>query len=101
MREASGTYDLGLLMLDSDGRVALLIHTPASELNAEISPDGRWLAYESDESGQREIYVRPFPQVDGSRSRVSNGGGTRPLWGRNGKELFYMTPETDRSRVGR
>ena len=55
-----------------------------------FSPDGRWLAYESDESGQLEIYVRPFPDVDGGGLwQVSTGGGTQPLWARNGRELFY------------
>jgi serine/threonine-protein kinase len=59
-------------------------------LNADISPDGRWLAYESNESGQREVYVRPFPDVSGGRWQVSTGGGTRPVFGRNGQELFYL-----------
>ena len=56
----------------------------------EVSTDGRWLAYQSDESGQSEVYVRPFPEVDGGRWQVSTGGGTEPLWARSGKELFYI-----------
>jgi eukaryotic-like serine/threonine-protein kinase len=58
-------------------------------VSADISPDGRWLAYQSDESKQDEIYVRPFPNVDSGRWQVSTGGGTRPAWARNGRELFY------------
>jgi serine/threonine-protein kinase len=82
-----------LLMLTLDGRKATsLIQTMASEQNGAISPDGRWLAYESDESGQYQIYVRPFPQVDGGRWQISPAGGTRPVWARNGRELFYLDP---------
>jgi WD40-like Beta Propeller Repeat len=53
-----------------------------------LSPDGQWLAYESSESGTREIYLEPFPQT-GSRTRVTTGGGRRPLWSPDGKELFF------------
>ncbi len=66
------------------------MRTTFNELNGEISPDGRWIAYQSNESGQEEIYVRPFPEVNSGRSQVSTGGGTRPLWARSGKELFYL-----------
>src|SRR5262249_31946365 len=68
-----------------------LTHTPFLEMNADLSPDGRWIAYESNESGRSEIYVHPYPDVDSGRWQVSNGGGTRPLWARTGRELFYMT----------
>jgi len=53
-----------------------------------FSPDGRWLAYASDESGRQEIYVRPFPGP-GGKSQISTEGGTEPVWARNGQELFY------------
>jgi serine/threonine-protein kinase len=65
------------------------LQTPFSELNAEVSRDGRWLAYESNESGRNEIYVRPFPNVDAGKRQVSTNGGTQPLWAHNGQELFY------------
>jgi len=91
LREGNGKYDLAVLLLGKDGRTEPLIRTAFTELNAEISPDGRWLAYESNESGQREVYVRPFPNVADGRWQVSNGGGTRPLWARSGQELFYLT----------
>jgi len=57
---------------------------------AEISPNGRYLAYQSDDSGQSEIWVRPFPDVRGGTWQISNGGGTRPAWSRNGRELFFL-----------
>ena len=57
---------------------------------ADFSPNGRYLAYQSDESGRSEIYVRPFPRVDNGRWQVSTAGGTRPVWARSGRELFYL-----------
>ena len=56
----------------------------------EFSPDGRYIAYQSNESGTNEVYVRPFPQVETGRWQVSTTGGTRPAWARNGRELFYL-----------
>ena len=84
---------LTLLTLDGDRRMTSLIRTTFNQRNGEISPDGRWLVYESDESGREEIYVRPFPEVDRGRWQVSTGGGLRPLWARNGRELFYQAPD--------
>jgi eukaryotic-like serine/threonine-protein kinase len=57
---------------------------------ADFSPNGRYLAYASAESGRSEIYVRPFPCVDSGRWQVSTAGGTRPAWARSGRELFYL-----------
>jgi serine/threonine-protein kinase len=59
--------------------------------NGTVSPDGRWLAYQSDESGRDEIYVRPFPDVDTGRWLVSSDGGRQPVWARSGRDLFYLT----------
>ncbi len=86
--------DLMLLPLAGDRRPQPLLQTPYDELNAELSPNGRWLAYESNESGQYEIYVRPFPNVTAAKWPVSTSGGTRPLWARNGQELFYESTGT-------
>jgi serine/threonine-protein kinase len=72
----------------ASSRVA--IRTPFFEHNADLSPDGRFLAYQSNESGRIEVYVRPFPAVDGALWQVSSAGGTRPVWRRDGKELFYV-----------
>ena len=69
-----------------------LLATETEELNAEISPDGRWLAYESEETGQSEIYMRPFPDIETGKWQISRGGGTKPLWRRDGQELFFLAP---------
>ena len=71
-------------------RTELLIQTPFYEFGAEVSPDGRWLAYQSNESGQYEIYVRPLPDVARGRWQISTSGGARPAWARNGRELYYI-----------
>ena len=65
-----------------------LMHSPASEGEPTLSPDGHWLAYTSDESGQPEIYVRRFPGLEG-RWQLSDGGGINPRWSPDGRELFY------------
>jgi eukaryotic-like serine/threonine-protein kinase len=70
------------------------LETPFTEQWAEFSPDGRWLAYGSDESGRPEVYVRPYPGP-GRRETVSTNGGTRPAWARGGRELFYTEPHSD------
>ncbi len=81
--------DLALLSLD--GASELLLATEFDERNAQLSPNGKWLAYESDESGQYEIHVRPYPNVDEGHWQISRDGGTRPLWAPDGRELFYLT----------
>ena len=85
--------DLNLLQLalDETHRVTSLVGTRAHETEGTVSPNGMWLAYESTLTGSKEIYVRPFPDVNGGQiSRVSTAGGTRPLWAPSGKELFYV-----------
>lgn len=84
--------NLALLPLDGNGRSQPLMATTFIESGAELSPDGRWLAYQSNESGRDEIYVRPFPDVNAGRWQVSTGGGRMPLWARDGNELFYVAP---------
>jgi hypothetical protein len=69
-----------------------LVRTTSIEFNPEISRDSRYIAYQSNESGRDEIWVRPFPRVNDGRWQVSTGGGTRPAWSRNGRELFYLDP---------
>ena len=85
-------FDVMMLTLEKDHRVQPLVQTPFDERNGEVSLDGRWLAYESNDSGQVQISVRPFPDVNRGRWQVSTGGGTQPLWARNGQELFYLAP---------
>ena len=90
--EGVGVSHVMMLTLEKDRRVQPLVQTPAAERNAEISPDGRWLAYESNDSGQFQIFVRPFPNVTAGLWPVSTGGGMQPLWAKNGQELFYLAP---------
>jgi hypothetical protein len=64
--------------------------TPTRTFNAEISPNGRWVAYQSDESGSFEIYVRPFPALDAGLWQISPSGGSHPVWAQSGRELFFI-----------
>jgi serine/threonine-protein kinase len=80
--------DLLLLAVDT-GRLTPLVQTQFSEVNAEISGDSRWMAYQSTASGQPEIYVRPFPDISRGQWQVSTAGGVQPLWSRDGRELFF------------
>ncbi len=64
-----------------------------------LSPDGRWLAYESNESGTDEVYVRPFPDTDAGKWQVSTSGGRAPVWAHNGRELFYIRPSPARQMM--
>jgi eukaryotic-like serine/threonine-protein kinase len=66
------------------------LQTPFNEGAARFSPDGRWLAYVSDESGGFEIYVQPYPGP-GGKWQISTGGGSEPVWNPNGRELFYRS----------
>jgi serine/threonine-protein kinase len=61
------------------------------EQGAALSPDSRWLAYVSDEQGENEVFVRPFPDVSGGKWQVSSGGGSAPVWAHSGRELFYVS----------
>ena len=82
--------DIYLMTLDGERKMEPLIHGPANELWAEVSPDGHWMVYDSDESGQFEVYVRPFPDpYRGSRWQISAAGGRQPMWSHDGRELFY------------
>ena len=83
--------DVGLLSLDGERTIEWLLESDADESYPAVSPDGRWMAYVSTESGQSEVYVRPFPNVSAGRWQVSRDGGTSPLWGPDSRELFFQT----------
>jgi len=72
-----------------------LVATPATELYPALSPDGRWLAYSSDESGAFEVYVRPFPETAGAKWQVSTAGGSQPIWSSTGRELIYVNGKNE------
>ncbi len=94
--EGRGTtaVDIMTLTFDKDWRSQPLLESPTAERNGEISPDGQWLAYESNDAGPTEVFVRPFPDVTKQKWRLSGeGGGTQPVWARDGKELFYIAPD--------
>jgi Tol biopolymer transport system component len=74
---------------ERDTLVPLVASDRAEETTPALSPDGRWLAYASNESGRYEVYVRPFPNVEAGRWQVSSGGGGEPQWSPTGRELFY------------
>jgi serine/threonine-protein kinase len=88
----------GIKVFDLDTKQAsdLIAQSAALHRNADISPDGRLLAYQSNESGTNEIYVRPFPDIDAGKWQVSRAGGTRPLWAPSGRELFYLAQSAER-----
>jgi eukaryotic-like serine/threonine-protein kinase len=69
----------------------VLVHTPAADVSPSISPDGRWLAYASRESGRWEVYVQGFPTATG-KYQISNGGGGEVAWSRDGRTLYYFAP---------
>ncbi len=76
-----------------------IVATPYDEEAIALSPDGRWIAYESNETGRTEVFIRPFPNTDAGKWQVSNGGGMAPLWGRDGRELFYVNGNRDMTAV--
>src|SRR4029453_1966749 len=88
-----GREERGGVGAAKDGAPRPLVQTMFGEATGGIAPDGRWLAYQADESGRDEIYVRPFPDVSGGRWQVSTGGGRTPLWARTGRELFYRSAD--------
>ena len=81
-------FDIWVLSI-GDCKTRAVIQTAANEMSPEFSPDGRWLAYVSNESGRHEVYVQPYPGP-GERHLISTNGGEQPAWSRNGRELFYV-----------
>jgi Tol biopolymer transport system component len=84
--------DLWVLPLSGDAKPSPYLQTQFLEGQGRVSPDGRWLAYTSNESGNPEVYVGSFPEA-GAKSRVSIKGGVLPQWRADGKELYYLAPD--------
>ena len=87
-RSEDGTWDIGITRLEGESKPEVLLQSPFDERSPSLSPDGRWLAYSSDESGRREIYVQSFPDLD-AKWQISTEGGSEPAWSPKGGELFY------------
>jgi Tol biopolymer transport system component len=87
------------LRMDAAHHVVPLVQTPSDERNGAVSPDGRWLAYEANDTGTFEIYVKPFPAVNSGLWPVSTNGGTQPVWAPKGQELFYLARDGALMRV--
>jgi serine/threonine-protein kinase len=83
--------DVGAMSIEGDRAKKSLLSDKYNKVDPEISPDGRWMAYSSDESGRFEIYLRPYPEVNGGKWQVSTSGGDWPIWSRDGRELFYRS----------
>ena len=91
--EAAATPDIWVLPLIGERKPVPVVATPYAEGQARFSPDGRWLAYFSNETGQSEVNVIPFPGP-GQKIRVSSSGGVEPRWRGDGKELYYLQDRT-------
>ena len=100
--------DIRARLIGTDSVVDVAVAPVFAETGVEVSPDGKWVAYVSTETGRPEIYVRPFPDVARERRQVSNGGAYSPVWSRDGRELFFIddagrrlmtAPVTDRATM--
>src|SRR5437867_1122989 len=96
------SFDIWVLPLEGDRKLFVYLKTNFDERRGQFSPDGRWVAYMSNESGRHEIYVRPFPGQSspggtggrgGGQWQVSTAGGASPRWGAGGQELEYIAPD--------
>ncbi len=100
--------DLWVVRMDGQSKPEILLKTPFNERNARFSPDGRWIAYQSNESGRTEVYLRPFTArgesgepsgASSGRLQVSTTGGISPVWRADGRELYYVAPNADMMAV--
>ncbi len=91
--------DIWVLLLGGDAKPYPLLQSEFSESRGHFSPDGRFFAYVSNESGREEVYVQSFPPA-GGKWQISNGGGSQPHWRRDGKELYYIAPDRKLMVVG-
>jgi eukaryotic-like serine/threonine-protein kinase len=88
----ASNYNLWLLPMEGDHKPVSYLQSPFNEVDAQFSPDGHWMAYASNESGQPQVYVQSIP-ASGAKWQISPAGGVQPRWGRDGKELFYISAE--------
>jgi Tol biopolymer transport system component len=86
---SESNWDVWAMPMSGNRKPFPVVHSRFEERDAEFSPDGQWIAYQSDESSRFEIYIQPFP-TGGERIRVSTDGGVQPRWRQDGRELFYL-----------
>ncbi|HEX9762570.1 MAG TPA: LpqB family beta-propeller domain-containing protein, partial [Acidimicrobiia bacterium] len=91
--------DIQVMQIGVDSQARSLVADRFNETTPALSPDARWLAYASDESGRSEIYIRPFPDVGSGRWQISTNGGEEPLWGPDGRELYYRSDDGQNLQV--
>jgi hypothetical protein len=91
--DTRGRWDVGVVWRDRSDPPELLLRSVFNEHSAVVSPDGRWMAYVTDDSGREEVYVQPFPGP-GARAPISVNGGAEPMWRSDGRELFYRGAES-------
>jgi hypothetical protein len=90
-KQASDVSDVWLLPLTGDRKPRPLLNSSFGESDATVSPDGKWLAYQSTETGRSEVYVRPYPSGPG-KWLISKNGGAQPRWRADGAELYFVEP---------
>jgi Tol biopolymer transport system component len=93
-RGAIGGSDVWVVPVADPSKASALVVSPALETSGQFSPDGRWVAYRSNESGRTEVYVTPFP-AGGARWQISPSGATQPRWSADGRSLYFVSPESD------
>jgi Tol biopolymer transport system component len=94
--DMSSKWDIGIIAMEGDHPLKHLMQESYAEVQPQVSPDGRWIAYSSNESSGSiigQVYVRPFPEVDKGKWQVSTSGGSSPLWSPDGRELFYLSED--------
>ena len=96
---AAGGRDILAMRVGVDSAPVPLLATPYDEEAFALSPDGRFMAYQSDETGRNEIFIRPFPEVETEKRQASDGGGGSPVWSRDGRELYYLSRANDMMAV--
>jgi Tol biopolymer transport system component len=84
--------DIWIVPTDGKTKPFVFLQTPYDEDNATFSPDVHWIAYESDESGDKQVYIQPFPRT-GAKYQISRNGGTRPRWRADGREIFFVAAD--------
>jgi len=96
LRSAQATGAIGIYgVRQGDTTATPLVSSAATNMFPALSPDERWLAYASDESGTMEIYVRPFPETSSAKWQVSTAGGSQPIWNKSGRQLYYINGKNE------